>query len=123
MKRMVLFILVFVSLPVYSFSASLEPPWKCLIHNQKYEFWYDTSRIEKSANYIDVYTWEIYINEERMAYRHTKFNRANGKVAYGEAKGYKYGRLVADFDFSKTGFLFNTPGKEEKKLFKILQKQ
>lgn len=122
MKRKFLLIIAVVLLPVFSFSASLELPWKCIVQNRKYEFWYDTSRVEKSANHIDAYTWEIHLNTGQMAYRHMKFNRSNGQVAYGVGKGYKYNRLVADFDLSKTGYLFMLPGKEEKKLFKILSR-
>ena len=122
MKKILPFILILVLLPVFSYSASLEPPWKCVVCNKKYEFWYDTSQVTKSAGFIDVYTWEIYLNDASMAYRHEKYNRSNGQVGFAEAKGYKYDRLVVDTDLSKNGLFFMMPGKERKKLFKILNR-
>lgn len=122
MKRTLLIIIALVLFPVFSFSASLEPPWKCIVCNKKYEFWYDTSQVTKSANHIDALTWEIFLNDASMAFRHMKFNRANGQVAYCEAKAYKRGNIVVDTDLSKNGLFFKMPGKEEKKLFKILNR-
>ena len=125
MKRTLLIIIALVLFPVFSFSASLEPPWKCIVCNKKYEFWYDTSQVTKSAGFIDVYTWEIYKDEGRMAHRHEKYNRSNGQVAFGKCKGYKGERLVTEMDLSTAGFIFMTPeraGKERKKLFKILNR-
>jgi hypothetical protein len=123
MKKTLLIITALVLFPVFSFSASLEPPWKCVIKNQKYELWYDTSQVKKSDGFIDVYTWEIYKDDGRAVHRHEKYNRSNGQVAFGKCTGYKGERQVTEMDLSKvSGFMFMPPEKERKKLFKILNR-
>lgn len=99
-----------------------KPEGKCIVKKSDFEYWYDTSRVTKTAQHLDVFVWEIYKRDSATTYKHIRFERASGLKGYGECKGYKYNKQVSDFDFSKMGFIFSKPQPEEKKLFKLLNK-
>jgi len=123
MRKMTLAIVIFVMAfaPMASISATLDPPWKCIEKKNNFEYWYDASRVTKTAQHIDVFVWEIYKKDSSTAFKHIRFERSSGLKGYGECKGYKYNKQVSDFDFSKMGFVFGKPQPEEKKLFKLLK--
>lgn len=101
-------------------SATLEPPWKPVYKKPGYEFWYNPSTVKYFGGIIDVDVWEV--EPDRASQKHIRFDRKTGQVAIATAKGYKYGKLVADFDFSKNGYVYGRTGKEYKSLYKILNR-
>lgn len=116
MKKLLLILLL---IPVVSFSATLDPPWKNVIKKPGYEFWYNPTSVKYFGKIIDVDIWEV--EPDRASQKRIRFDQANGQVAIATAKGYKRGKLVADFDFSKNGFVYGKAGKEYRTLYNKLK--
>lgn len=119
MKTIIVFITLILSTQIV-LSATLDPPWKPAYKKPGYEFWYNPNTVKYFGGIIDVDVWEV--EPDRASQKRIRFDRKTGQVAIATAKGYKYGKLVADFDFSKNGYVYGKAGKEYKSLFKILNR-
>lgn len=119
----VMVVMLIALIPTFSISDTLAPPWKRIVKTRSFEYWYDTSKITKTPQYIDVDVWEV--SEDSSTFKHIKFERATGLRGYGQTRGTKSGKEVYSTDVSKmtSGYMFSKiKYPEEKKLFRLLNK-
>jgi len=110
--------IILILLPAFVSASTLNPPWKRVYKKPGYEFWYNTSSVKYFGQIIDVDVWEV--RPESASLKRIRFDRTNGQVAIATAKGYKYDKLVADFDFTNNGYVYGKAYNEYRLLFKKL---
>lgn len=118
--RLFCLILTAILIPISISAATLDPPWKPVLKKPGYEFWYNPTSVKHFGGIIDVEVWEV--RPDSAANKKIRYDVSNGQVAVATGKGYKYGKLVSDLDFTKVGYFYSKPVKEYKLLFKKLKK-
>jgi len=85
MRNAVLAVMVFIFIafiPTFVIADTLAPPWKRIVKTRAFEYWYDTSAVTKTSQFIDVDVWEV--SKDSSTFKHIKFERATGLRGYAE---------------------------------------